>query len=81
MDADELAAALTPQVAREMLDCQGRMDVVFLRPSNHTWRINCDRGVFFVKAHSKDWYGASVSTAGGAVAHEAGAGALKPGRS
>jgi Ser/Thr protein kinase RdoA (MazF antagonist) len=73
VDVDELAAALTPQVAREVLDCQGQVDVVFLRPSNHTWRVDCERGVFFVKAHSKDWYRVSVSAAGGAVAHEAGA--------
>jgi Ser/Thr protein kinase RdoA (MazF antagonist) len=73
VEVDELEAALTPQVAREISGCTGQIDVAFLRPSNHTWRVDCERGVFFVKAHSKDWYGGSVSAAGGAVAHEAGA--------
>jgi len=73
VEVDELEAAMSTQVAREILNCQGHVEVEFLRPSNHTWRITCERGVSFLKAHSKDWYGGSVSSAGGAVAHEAGA--------
>lgn len=73
VEVAELRAALTQQVARDILGYQGPVAVEFLRPSNHTWRIDCERGVFFLKAHSKDWYGGSGSSAGGAVAHEAGA--------
>lgn len=73
VEVGELGVALTPHVAREVLGYQGPVDVMFLRPSNHTWRIDCERGVFFLKAHSKDWYGGSAASAGGAVAHEAGA--------
>lgn len=73
VEVNELRSALTPGVAREILHISGPLDVVFLRPANHTWRIESDRGAFFLKAHSKDWYGGLVAAAGGAVAHEAAA--------
>lgn len=73
VEVNELKSALTPGVAREILHISGPLDVVFLRSANHTWRIDTDRGAFFLKAHSKDWYAGLVAAAGGAVAHEAGA--------
>ncbi|GAB3417241.1 hypothetical protein [Flindersiella endophytica] len=44
------AAELLPFAVRQA-------DVEFLRPENHSWRITTDREAFYVKAHTKPWYG------------------------
>ena len=47
-----------------------RVQVQFLRRDNHIWRIE-DRGsTYFLKAHTKDWYGGSPEAAARAVVHE-----------
>lgn len=44
--------------------------VEFLRPYNHTWRITADGGlIYFLKAHTKDWYDSKPASPG-PVLHE-----------
>jgi Ser/Thr protein kinase RdoA (MazF antagonist) len=48
----------------------GKVSTVdFLRPHNHTWRITADDSIYFVKAHTKDWY-ADAAASGVPVRHE-----------
>lgn len=69
VDAD----SLTPAIARELLDLPATEEVrtTFLQPENHTWRITAAGNVWYLKAHTKSWYGADPTAAAGTVRHEA----------
>ncbi|GAA1580552.1 hypothetical protein GCM10009804_41420 [Kribbella hippodromi] len=42
----------------------------FVRPENHTWRIVTPGHVWYLKAHTKSWYGNDARDAGRTVQHE-----------
>lgn len=66
--------SLTPEVAGELLGLAARnVQVAFLRPENHTWRIRAGDSAWYVKAHTKSWYGGDPESAAGTVRHEASA--------
>jgi aminoglycoside phosphotransferase (APT) family kinase protein len=66
----EIDLSLTPVQAAELLPFSVRdVNVEFLRPENHSWRIVADGHAFYVKAHTKDWYGGQPSPR--VVQHEA----------
>ncbi|MBO0811386.1 MAG: aminoglycoside phosphotransferase family protein [Microlunatus sp.] len=56
--AAELNLTLTPEQAAALLPVEAsEIRVEFLRPSNHSWRITADGSTYFLKVHTKDWYG------------------------
>lgn len=66
------AHSLTPEIAAALVGvAPDGVRVEFLRPENHTWRIGSGRDVWYVKAHTKSWYGSDPAAAAGAVRHEA----------
>lgn len=49
---------LTPEQAAALLPFEtAEIGVEFLRKSNHSWRITADGSTYFLKVHTKDWYG------------------------
>ncbi len=63
------AGSVSAAVAAELVGVDG-VAVRFLRAGNHTWRIAGAGGVWYLKAHTKDWYGGDAVEAGLAVRHE-----------
>lgn len=54
----EITLTLTPDQAAALLPVEAsEIRVEFLRPSNHSWRITADGSTYFLKVHTKDWYG------------------------
>lgn len=55
--------SLTPEQAAALLPSlpAGDVKVEFLRPENHGWRITAGGDAFFLKAHTKPWYGGQPS--------------------
>lgn len=67
--------SLTPDLARTLVDAPASAEVrVELRyRENHTWLITAGAAAWFLKAHTKSWYGGDPVAAAGVVRHEASA--------
>ena len=60
---------LSREAAAALLGADHLPAVEFLRPENHSWRVISGDSIFYVKAHTKDWYRGDPGSSG-PVRHE-----------